>query len=210
MLFGPKSSPFTSQFVKNATAESWKEKYPEAAEAIIHSMYMDDLLTSVSSLSKATSIAKQCIEIFDSINWKLISFQSNSVEFLKSLPVTNTVQDTIPLLESEHGSCVTKVLGCMWDTKNDAFIFKFDKNLFIKIVKDCEHRPTKRDQCSTIARIFDVLGLISHFIIRGKMLIQRSFLKELDWDDKVSENEHKDWIEWLNEIENISKFYVIL
>ena len=208
MLFGPKSSPFTSQFIKNATADEWHGKYPDAAETIKEYMYMDDLLTSESSLSKAISVAKQCIEIFESINWKLISFQSNSVELLKSLPVTNISQDTIPLLESEHDSCVTKVLGCVWDTKNDAYVFTFDKNLFIKIVKDYQYRPTKRDQCSTIARIFDVLGLISHFVIRGKMLVQRSFMAELDWDDEISEKDHKSWIEWLNEVENVAKLKI--
>lgn len=208
MLFGPKSSPFTSQFVKNATADKWLDRYPDAANTIKKYMYMDDLLTSESSLLKAVSIAKQCIEIFDSINWKLISFQSNSVEFLKSLPVTSIAQDTIPLFESEKDACITKVLGCVWDTKSDSFVFKFDKNLFIKIVKDCQHRPTKRDQSSTIARIFDVLGLISHFTIRGKILIQRSWLNDLDWNDEVSEIEHIAWKEWLNDIENISKLKI--
>lgn len=208
MLFGPTSSPFTSQFVKNATADKWKDQYPDAVETIKECMYMDDLLTSETSNITAIAVAKQCIEIFDSINWKLVSFQSNSLTFLKSLPVTNISQDTIPLLESEKDSCVTKVLGCVWDTKNDAFVFKFDKNLFIKIVKDCQHRPTKRDQCSTIARIFDVLGLISHFIIRGKILLQRSWLSGIDWDDEVSAKEHTAWIEWLNDIECISQLKI--
>jgi hypothetical protein len=205
MLFGPTSSPFTSQFVKNDTAERFKGIYYKAAETIQQFMYMDDLLTSEKSVKAATIRAKQCIEIFESMNWQLISFQSNSVEFLKSLPQSNISQEMIPLLESDVESCVTKVLGCVWDTKNDSFVYKFDKNLFIKIVRECQHRPTKRDQCSTIARIFDILGLISPFVIQGKILLQRSWLSGIGWDDEISEQAHKDWMSWLNEIENIAK-----
>jgi len=208
MLFGPTSSPFTSQWVKNETAERFMGIYPKAAETIKSYMYMDDLLTSEKSLSEAVLVAKQCIKIFDSMNWKLIQFQSNDVNFLKSLPETNARQEIIPLLESDVDSCVTKVLGCVWDTKNDAFVFKFDKNMFIQIVKECEHRPTKRDQCSTIARIFDVLGLISPFIIRGKILLQRSWLAGIGWDEEISEKDHIEWKNWLNEIENVAKVKV--
>lgn len=89
MLFGPVSSPFTSQWVKNETADRFMGIYPKAADTIKSAMYMDDLLTSEKSLNEAIAVAKQCIEIFESINWKLIQFQSNSVEFLKSLPEAN-------------------------------------------------------------------------------------------------------------------------
>lgn len=208
MLFGPTSSPFTSQYVKNETAERFKGIYYKAAETIQQYMYMDDLLTSEKSVKSAITRAKQCIEIFESINWKLISFQSNSAEFLKALPQANICQESIPLLESEAEACVTKVLGCVWDTKSDTFIYKFDKNLFIKIVKDCQHLPTKRDQCSTVARIFDVLGLIACFVIRGKILLQRSWIEGIDWDQKISEKAHMDWLGWLNEIENIAKLKI--
>lgn len=208
MLFGPSCSPFASQYVKNHVADLWKANYPDAANIIKELMYMDDLLTSESSIDKAVAVAKQCIEIFDSINWKLVSFQSNCLKFMRALPECHVKQDMIPIFENESEACITKVLGCVWDTRKDCFIFNFNKNLFVKIVKDYNHRPTKRDQCSTIARIFDVLGLISHFIIRGKMLLQRSWVEGIGWDDQISEENFKLWMEWLNETENIAKLKI--
>jgi hypothetical protein len=208
MLFGPTSSPFTSQWVKNETADRFMGIFPEAAETIKSKMYMDDLLTSEKSLAQAIKIALQSIEIFKSMNWDLIQFQSNNIEFLKALPQENVSKEALPLLENDSISCMTKVLGCIWETKSDSFVFQFDKNLFIKIVRECDYRPTKRDQCSTIARIFDVLGLISPFLIRGKILLQRSWLAGIGWDDKISEKDCKDWKAWLNEIENVAKIKI--
>ncbi|KAG5666437.1 hypothetical protein PVAND_014465 [Polypedilum vanderplanki] len=204
VLFGPTCSPFQSQFCKNLLAKAWKDTYPEASEVIEKYMYMDDLLISESNVEKAVDIAKNCIEMFARINWNLISFQSNSIDFLKKLPLGSVKQETIPLMEDESQKCTAKVLGCVWDTKNDKFIFNFDKNLFIKIVKDCQHKPTKRDQSSTIARIFDIMGFLSHLVIRGRILLQRSWENGIDWDQQISDSEHQLWLDWLQEIEKAS------
>ena len=85
MLFGPKSSPFVSQFVKNKTADKWQQKYPSAARALRDFTYMDDLLSSEPTKEKAIEVSNQCIEILKSINWQLIGFQSNSLEVLRAL-----------------------------------------------------------------------------------------------------------------------------
>ncbi|KAG5666357.1 hypothetical protein PVAND_014391 [Polypedilum vanderplanki] len=208
VLFGPACSPFQSQFCKNVVAETWKDIYPEAAKAIQRFMYMDDLLTAEATTEKVLKIAMNCIEIFDSVRWKLIQFQSNDVEFLKRLPNGSVKQDIIPLMEDNDKSCEAKVLGCMWNTKEDCFQFNFDKNLYFKLVKDCQERPTKRIQSSTIARIFDIMGFLSHLVIRGRILLQRSWQNGIDWDQPITENEHKLWLEWLAELENAAKIKI--
>ena len=73
-----------------------------------------------------------------------------------------------------------------------------------ELVKECGHRPTKRDQCSTVARIYDVMGFISHCLIRGKILLQRSWKKKLEWDEEISEADHVEWLKWLNDLEKIA------
>ena len=205
MLFGPTSSPFTSQYVKNTTAELWIDRYPDAARTLIERTYMDDVLTSEPSIEKALEVALQCIEIFKSINWDLVSFQSNNVELLKSLPPNAVKKDAIPLPGIDSGDPVTKVLGCFWNTKDDCFEFKLEQNLFVKMVKDFDIKPTKRDQASTLARIYDVLGLISFFTVRGKILWQRSWENGINWDQPVDNKSAKDWKNWLHQLTEIAK-----
>lgn len=208
MLFGPKCSPFTSQFVKNKTADKWQCKYPNAVKALKEYTYMDDLLSSEPTIEEAIAVSTQSIEILKSINWQLVGFQSNSAEVLKALSENNVKQEVISIMSTEESSYTTKVLGVAWNPKIDAFMFQFNKNEFIKLVKDCGVKPTKRDQCSTIARIFDVLGLISHCIIRGKILLQRSWKKKIGWDDEIADEEHKIWLQWLNDLEKVSSLKI--
>jgi len=79
-----------------------------------------------------------------------------------------------------------------------------DKNIFIQLVKEFGQKPTKRDQASTIARIYDVLGLISHFTIRGKILLQRSSANKVDWDKTIDEKAAQDWKTWLSQLGQIT------
>lgn len=204
MLFGPKCSPFVSQIVKNRTAEKWSHKYPDAAKAITDFTYMDDMLTSETTEDAAINVAEGAIEIFKSINWDLVSFQSNSLEVLQALNPENVKQDLYELMTTEELNYSTKVLGVIWNPKIDAFTFQLNKNAFIKMVKDCGLKPTKRDQCSTIARIFDALGFLSNCIILGKILLQRSWRHKLNWDEEVSDEEHREWTKWLNDLEKVT------
>lgn len=204
MMFGPKCSPFVSQMVKNKTAEKWMDKCPDAAQALINYTYMDDILTSEPTMEKAIETASQCIKILDSINWHLGSFQSNSVKILQALNKEHVKTELIEIMSEEESSYTTKVLGVAWNPKSDNFVFNLNKNAFIKLAKDCGLKPTKRDQCSTIARIFDVMGLIAHCIIRGKILLQHSWRNKLGWDDEISDEEHVKWVQWLKDLEKVT------
>ncbi|KAG5672332.1 hypothetical protein PVAND_002466 [Polypedilum vanderplanki] len=232
MAFGPKCSPFVSQYVKNWNADRWFGKYPEAAKAVKESVYMDDVLLSEVSVHKAVNIAKQLIEIFKYINWELVSFQSNSKEFLRQLPnlyIKNDLipffqsnskeflrqlpnqyikNDLIPLLEDEQTEHITKVLGCSWNTTEDVFLFQLDKNIFIKLMTEFEHKPTKKDLASLIARIFDIMGFIAHYTIRGKIILQRTWKTKIGWDEAVSNNILNEWKSWLADIKEITKIRI--
>lgn len=208
MLFGPNSSPFCSQFVKNKTADKFAETYPEAAHALKSYTYMDDLLSSEATVEKAIEVASQCIRILKSINWELIGFQSNSNKFLSALPHTHVKQELIPIMSEEESTYTTKVLGLVWNPKTDSFAFQLDKNLLIKSVRDCGHRPTKRDQCSTIARIFDVIGFLAPCIIRGRILLQRSWRNKVDWDEEIGDEENELWIKWLKDLEQVTRLQI--
>jgi hypothetical protein len=208
MAFGPSSSPYTSQYVKNWNAENWSTKYPEASKVIKELVYMDDLIASEPTVEQAVRIATQCIKIFKHINWNLIAFQSNSVEFLKCLPTVNIKKDLFPIIANEAEDYTTKVLGCNWNTTDDCFVYSLNNNIFVKLVTEFKHHPTKRDLASTIARIYDVFGFIAHFLIRGKILQQRAWKAKVNWDDPVPEDIQNDWYIWLRDIENISKLKI--
>ena len=62
-----------------------------------------------------------------------------------------------------------KVLGIVWDTKNDHLVFSFENLIesFNNLI------PTKRNILSLIAKIYDRIGLIQPIIIKLKLLFQK-------------------------------------
>ncbi|GFW18327.1 integrase_H2C2 domain-containing protein [Trichonephila clavipes] len=73
-----------------------------------------------------------------------------------------------------------------------------------------QQRPTsftKRMVLSTIARIFDPLGLLGPIITWAKIFMQRLWLLELGWSDELPFKEEKEWrrfIDSLKVVNNIS------
>lgn len=208
MLFGSNCSPFCSHFVKNKTTDKFSNEYPDAAHALKSFTYMDDLLSSETSVEKAIKVAKQSIKILKSINWELIGFQSNSVELLRSLPQSHVKHELIPKMNGDDINYSTKVLGLVWNSKTDTNKFELNKNALINSVKEEGHTPPKREQCSTIARIFDAIGFLAPCIIRGRILLQRSWRKKLDWDQPIGNEDKEMWISWLRDLEQVTKLRI--
>jgi hypothetical protein len=187
MAFGPTCSPFASQYVKNQAADKWESKHKEAANVLKKATYMDDIIFSAPSVQQASLISKNLITILDDIKWELNSFQSNNRAFLESLPKEAVKAGILSLLaEESDDEYATKVLGCNWDPKEDAFLFTLNKSEYIKSMSEFDSDPTKRDLASLLARIYDILGFIAHFTVRGKILLQKIWRAKISWDDKLS------------------------
>ena len=70
---------------------------------------------------------------------------------------------------------LNSVLGMSWENKEDVFLFKIlDTGKAISC--------TKRSILSIIASLFDPLGLISPYVMYGKILFQNIWRLGLDWD----------------------------
>ena len=67
-----------------------------------------------------------------------------------------------------------RALGVQWCMIDDTFKFR-DK------VKDLE--PTGRNILSIVASIFDPLGFLSHFTLKGKRILQDMCQQGIGWDD---------------------------
>ncbi|XP_062534365.1 uncharacterized protein LOC134203524 [Armigeres subalbatus] len=56
--------------------------------------------------------------------------------------------------------------------------------------------------------LFDPLGLLSTFIIHGKVLIQDIWRKQTEWDEQVSEDVYKKWQKWVKMIQYIAEIRI--
>lgn len=98
------------------------------------------------------------------------------------------------MLGSETQVGKTKVLGITWDRFNDNLEFDLSK------LKNLEQnvKATKRNIPSTIAKLFDPLGLISPVVVGLKILFQELCRLNLGWDDEIPEDKKVQWENLVN------------
>lgn len=63
----------------------------------------------------------------------------------------------------------------------------------LRFVVDDENIPTKRETLKVVMCLFDFLGLISFFLIQGKVIIRGIWTFGLGWDDPISEQFVQQW-----------------
>jgi len=86
----------------------------------------------------------------------------------------------------------TKVLGLAWDSLKDEIECDFSR----MAIENGEEEHTKRSILSTLARLFDPLGLISPIAVPGKVLFQELCKDKLGWDGPVSMDKSINWKAW--------------
>ncbi|GFX68474.1 uncharacterized protein TNCV_2004881 [Trichonephila clavipes] len=94
----------------------------------------------------------------------------------------------------------TKTLGVSWKPNLDCFLIK------VKVCLDSSY--TKRAVLSTIATIFDPVGLMAPVISKAKIFLQRLWRSKLEWNDLLPAEEYREWQQFLVSLENINNIEI--
>ncbi|GFY34971.1 integrase_H2C2 domain-containing protein [Trichonephila clavipes] len=89
-----------------------------------------------------------------------------------------------------------KVLGVYWNPKHDCFSFR------VKI--DVHELNTKRDVLSTIARIYDPLGLLGPVVAKAKIFLQKLRMLKIDWTDLLPDTINREWRQFVESLQIIN------
>ena len=149
----------------------------DVIHAIRRNLYMDDLLASKRSCDEATALAKDLIEVFKIGGFRLTKWMSNSREVLTTIPSCEVVCDTIHLDCNQLPQ--ERVLGVKWCGEQDL--------LSLEPVKS-EFPYTKRGILSATRSVFDPLGIAVPHVIKGKLIIQELWRRQIDWDDELPDD----------------------
>ena len=190
LVFGVNSSPFQAQFVVRHHAEQSKKRLPRAAEAVLESTYMDDTMDSVESDSEGIELYHQLSELWQTAGMSAKKWISNSKKVLEEVPL----QDRITEIDlGDHDLPDVKTLGLLWEAEEDVFTFRYS-------VASRQNGCTKRSLLSSIALLFDPLGMLAPFTIRAKIIMQEIWMLGADWDDELPpqlEGRIQDWYDQL-------------
>ena len=209
LTFGPAPSPFFSNLVLLTHAERFKNEYPIASELIFSKIFVDDLMASLPSVQEAKIAVAQINELCDKASMKMVKWNSNSKEVLASIDPERRSKESVDfygteILGSDHQ--VLSTLGLKYDPIADHFMFATPD--YSPILS--KPRLTKRLFSSGLAKLFDILGLISPVIVYVKILFQTLWEDQsISWDDNIPAETESKFRRWAADMtENVHKFTV--
>ncbi|XP_011883956.1 PREDICTED: uncharacterized protein LOC105571094 [Vollenhovia emeryi] len=90
---------------------------------------------------------------------------------------------------------ITNILGLCWNSSTDTFHFTLASTSLAEI--------TKRRVLSSIAKLFDSLGLVSPVIIKAKIIMQELWSIKIGWDEPLPSHVAVKWREFVEELHDM-------
>jgi len=193
VTYGTTPASFLATQCLVSLAEEERLNFPQAARAILHDFYMDDLMTGADTIEKCAKLQKEINSIMDSGKLPLRKWCSNSQSIMNLIGK----REHDPLFSLEIGDQDTvKSLGLEWKPLADQFFFTISTVTRKK-------RLTKRMILSDLNRIFDPLGLLTPVHVKGKIFLQQMWATKMGWDTQLSDEIQKKWIGFYQTLEQL-------
>ncbi|XP_053392389.1 uncharacterized protein LOC128555058 [Mercenaria mercenaria] len=160
---------------------------------------MEDSMDSMPTEESALELYEQLSALWLKAGMCARKWLSNSRIVLENIPQKERAKEVN--LDTSYLP-TTKALGVTWQAEEDVFTFKLNKNV--------SSVPTvrKRNLLKRVASLFDPLGFLSPYIVKGKILLQQFWLGRYDWDDRVSSNLTDKTMEWLDDLPVLNKVII--
>lgn len=191
VTYGTSSAPFlATRCLKQIGLECEDEVL---REVIVHDFYVDDLLTGGDDLNQVKAIQMEVAAALRSACMNLRKWKSNSPHLLTC---SGSSSLDLNIGVAEPG----KTLGLGWQPASDELHFPIG-NLTLG-------RYTKREMLSVMSQVFDPLGLLAPCVILMKILMQKLWLQKLSWDEPLSPEVSKQWIDMIRGLSALNSTHV--
>jgi hypothetical protein len=184
-LFGARSSPACATYGLRYLALLFREHYPLGSNLISRDFYVDDGVGGATNIDQALRVAIEAKKICSAGGLNLCKFTSNHKELVEMVSGSQDPQEEESL-----------VFGIRWETNQDTIGLAQGK---------IPQAATRREALTSIASIFDPLGLVSPVVLKGKLLLQQLCRGGIGWDDTIPEPLREAWSSWLEELQKIPR-----
>ncbi|GAA6081882.1 uncharacterized protein LOC113055348, partial [Tachysurus ichikawai] len=195
-LFGASSSPGCANYALKHLAKESEAMYPLGSKFVTTNFYVDDGVTSVASKEEAVQVAREARQLCASGGLRLHKFISNDKDVLNSIPISERASVVKELDLNFDDTTLERALGIHWHIDSDRF--RFSVNL-----KD--QPATRRGILSTVASLYDPLGFITPFVLKGKLVLQEICRKGTGWDDPLPKELQPKWEHWKADLVNLER-----
>jgi Pao retrotransposon peptidase/Family of unknown function (DUF5641)/Putative peptidase (DUF1758)/Integrase core domain/Integrase zinc binding domain len=196
VTYGTASAPFLATRCLKKLAIDEQKDLPLASEVALKDFYVDDLMTGTDTISEAIKLQAQMITLMSRGGFKLHKWCANDPKILEN--IDESLKEKQVLINQED---TIKTLGMRWIPFEDSFIFIIEESEELKV-------HTKRTVLSDIAKLFDPIGLLGPVVVRAKIFMQHLWIKKLDWDQLLPENEQIAWKNYRKQLVNLNKIKI--
>jgi Pao retrotransposon peptidase/Family of unknown function (DUF5641)/Putative peptidase (DUF1758)/Reverse transcriptase (RNA-dependent DNA polymerase)/Integrase zinc binding domain len=182
VTFGTAGASFLASRTIVQVAIDNEKIFPESSRKLRDSIYMDDAVIGVDSISQGIKIRDELIYMLKNVGMQLRKFAANNPKLLVGLS-SEEIADSF-----NENDTMIKTLGVSLDTKGDHYVYSLNFKREEKFI-------TKTSVLSCIASIFDPLGWIGPVVLKLKLLMKRLWLLKLDWDELLPEDIQQEWMQ---------------
>lgn len=176
LVFGLKCSPYLLGAVIELHLQTQVGRDTFLLNKLSKSFYVDNVSTSFDSKEEVDNFVLNASDVMAKGKFDLRGWQS-------TIDSTEIHQEPKPI----HAN----VLGVKWDVKSDKLYIN------VSFLKEFDVLPlTKRKILSLAHRLFDPIGFISPVTLYPKLLLQKTWKKQIGWDTEVDEEIAKEFFEW--------------
>ncbi len=219
VVFGVSSSPFLLNATIKYHLEQHMESDPDIVQHLLHSMYVDDVVTGARSEDEGFHLYARSKKIFSRGGFNLRKFLTNSQQLQQRIDQAENLLDPVcqrterstsgashleeTYAEATLGSAEKpgpgehKVLGVHWLPDCDQLIFDVAEVARLAISLD----PTKRNVVSTIGTFYDPLGYLAPLVIKFKVLFQKLCESRIDWDQTLTGELREEWKTFVSDLQ---------
>lgn len=194
VTYGTTRGPYLAIKTLFNIIDDYGEGYPVAAKLSNTVLYVYDLLTGATTIEQAQTICSEVTELLAQGLFNIKKLRTNEPKTLQQSE--NQECDDFYKINKED---VQKTLGLYWNSKNDQLLFTVTDIKLPLIL-------TKRHILSSIAQIYDPLGLIGPVLTSAKLIMQQLWQTKVDWDDELPASINDAWkevYENLSELNNL-------
>ena len=192
-LFGGARSPSVCAYDLQKTArDNSRDFRPEVIDAILRDFYVDDFFKSFQTEAETIEAVTDLPNLLAKGGFGLCKWLSNKKEVLQAISEPERAAGLQDL--NLQALPVERTLGVPWDVNSDVFTYA---------AKPAGQPMTRRGLLRAVCSVYDPMGFLTPFTIRGKKLVQNLARDRVDWDEPLGEQQLKNWQEWLKDLEVI-------
>ncbi|XP_029166209.1 uncharacterized protein LOC114937015 [Nylanderia fulva] len=196
VTYGMACAPFLAIRTLRQLCADEGAQFPQGATALRRDCYVDDVVTGADNLDDAINLQTELRNLCMAGGFPLRKWASNNPDVLTGVPQEHRLQQGPHSWDDESHS----TLGLRWHPQEDRFAF----TIHPRVVNEF----TKRRVLAETARLFDPMGWLAPVVIRAKILIQTTWLQQLDWDTPLPAKDVKRWHQLLNQLPLLSNIRV--